>query len=414
MLPTLVLSSTLVLMPLLSVLIHGVDGFVCHSSSSRHGHQLCSETDSLISSIPPWYSSPSIGRDRSHVLSDNDVQRVLPLDTSRFLLVEDKRGMYHQEATQSGSTAPLLLTFDKTQTLLQDKYGASLLSPPTTADHTDDKNDCLRLLAWVGKLEDIDYWVVHLQHDEELPTLVADNVLIDQIDGSVHDGSSTPDMTIEAKPLREFGDRLSSGTDAAILATANGLVEFHKSHGFCSICGSPTAPQKAGSSRKCVGCRASVYPRIDVASIMLITTRCKQYALLGRKASWPEGRYSTLSGFAEVGETLEQCCVRETLEESGVHVDIGTVQFVCSQPWPFPRSLMIGFRGEVTDAGLPDINVDETELEDVRWFKKDYVASRLEGGSTALSYNPTDSEKEFHIPGKASLARILIRSWALE
>ena len=147
---------------------------------------------------------------------------------------------------------------------------------------------------------------------------------------------------------------------------------------------------------------------------MLITTQCQQYALLGRKANWPKGRYSTLAGFSEVGETLEQCCARETFEESGVHVDRSSVRFVCSQPWPFPRSLMVGFRAEAKDTEKPTICIEELEMEDIQWFHKDYVRERLEGGSTAMTFAPNEREREFHIPGPSSLARILISEWANE
>ena len=148
---------------------------------------------------------------------------------------------------------------------------------------------------------------------------------------------------------------------------------------------------------------------------MLITSSCGQYALLRRKRQWPKGRYSTLAGFAEVGETLEECCIRETFEESGVSVDPSTVGFVASQPWPFPRSVMVGFQGSAIKNGddgiLPKINVDVNEMEDIQWFAKDYVKQRLSGGSTALGFKPNKSEAEFHIPGKSSLARLLITSW---
>jgi NAD+ diphosphatase len=129
---------------------------------------------------------------------------------------------------------------------------------------------------------------------------------------------------------------------------------------------------------------------------------------------WPKGRYSTLAGFAEVGETIEDCCIRETLEESGVVVDPSTVRFVASQPWPFPRSLMVGFQAKAypQETGLPEVKVDVDEMEDITWFSRDYVRERLEGGSTALGYDPTTAEQEFHIPGRSSLARLLISRWA--
>ena len=161
---------------------------------------------------------------------------------------------------------------------------------------------------------------------------------------------------------------------------------------------------------------------------MLVTSPCDQYALLGRKQSWPSGRYSTLAGFCEVGETLEECCQRETFEESGVVVDPRSVVFAASQPWPFPRSLMVGFRAMAmmplssaaassssSSSSLPEIIVDTNEMEDVRWFEKDFVKERLSlSGSTALTFQPSEDEAEFHIPGKASLARYLITEWANE
>jgi NAD+ diphosphatase len=155
---------------------------------------------------------------------------------------------------------------------------------------------------------------------------------------------------------------------------------------------------------------------MDLASIMLITSSCGNYGLLGRKKSWPKGRYSTLAGFAEVGETIEDCCIRETLEESGVIVDPTSVTFVASQPWPFPQSLMVGFRGRAypQEQGLPRIEVNVDEMENVQWFSREYVRERLEGGSSALGYNPTTKEEEFHIPGRSSLARLLITQWANE
>merc|ERR1711862_170922 len=160
---------------------------------------------------------------------------------------------------------------------------------------------------------------------------------------------------------------------------------------------------------------------MDVAAIMMVTSPCNNYALLGRKKFWPKGRYSTLSGFTEVGETLEESVIRETHEESGVKIDPESLQFIASQPWPFPRSLMVGFQARAlpddsTSAdltSLPSINVDEYEMESIRWFHKDYVKAGLKGGSTALGYKPEGQEEEFHIPGRASLARVLITNWAL-
>ena len=247
--------------------------------------------------------------------------------------------------------------------------------------------------------------------------------------------TTTTKLQYQFLPLREFGDKIESSVLAGLLATANGLREFQIRNQYCTYCGSKTYVANVGGNRKCSTCSKSVYPRIDVASIMLITDSTNQYALLGRKQSWPIGRYSTLAGFMEVGETIEQCCIRETYEESGVQVDPTTIQYVTSQPWPFPQSIMVGFYGRAYPVSinatsssssssndnsivvLPEIIIDTKEMEDIRWFSKEYVKQHVihnphNIGSTALkTYTPNQYEKEFHIPGKSSLGRLLITQW---
>lgn len=337
-------------------------------------------------SLRPFYSDSAIQRDRNHVLPD--ISSNLYLETTKFVL-QTTDGMLHKsiistiEEQREPQVEPLYFSSNDVDNMLA---GRSLsLRDMVESDNTS-------TLAWLGKYKESDYWVLY-----------TDELDMQQADCSV-------------KPLREFGDRLESTVDAGILATANGLVEFHKSHPFCSQCGSRSVIAKAGACRRCQGCKKSCYPRIDLASIMLITSSCSNHALLGRKKAWPKGRYSTLAGFAEIGETIEDCCIRETLEESGVVVDPASVTFVASQPWPFPRSLMVGFQAKTypQETGLPRIEVDVNEMEDIQWFSREYVRERLEGGSTALGYNPTATEEEFHIPGRSSLARLLITRWANE
>eukprot|EP01035_Chromulina_nebulosa_P024136 gene24136-31366_t len=103
---------------------------------------------------------------------------------------------------------------------------------------------------------------------------------------------------------------------------------------------------------------------------MLILSRCNNYCLLGRKHNWPKGRYSALAGFVEVGESIEQAVIRETFEESSVEVDYKSIVYQSSQPWPFPSSLMLGYIAEASLDGLPHINFDKEEMEDVKWFSK--------------------------------------------
>lgn len=359
---------------------------------------------SSFTALPPqpWYSHPNLGRDRSHVLDApctlNEIQNsstTIDWSSSRFILIF-KNGMWHQTEP---NVAPLLLEHTDLVEMIRKSTAVSDDGEETESDTRK------TLLAWVGKYEGIDYWVAYIPVTVECPGIIQNN---------------NHQASICCKPLREFGDLLASHEDAGILATAQGLVEFHKSHPFCSLCGGATRPAKAGACRKCISCEKSVYPRLDVAAIMLVTSPCQQYALLGRKKNWPAGRYSTLAGFCEVGETLEDCCRRETLEESGVVVDPASIEFVASQPWPFPRSLMVGFRATACgslssdEKCLPKIEVDTSEMQDIQWFAKDFVRERLEGGSTALSYEPNGKEADFHIPGKSSLARLLITRWTEE
>ncbi|GLC73499.1 hypothetical protein PLESTF_001384300 [Pleodorina starrii] len=144
----------------------------------------------------------------------------------------------------------------------------------------------------------------------------------------------------EWRAARAAGPDLAPG-DASLLAVASGLMVWHGVNGFSATSGAPSAPSPGGYSRRCTAGGGSAYPRIDPAVIMLVSHR--GFALLGRKAEWPADRYSTLAGFLEVGEPLEVAVAREVEEEAGVRVDLASVTYAASQPWPFPRSLMIGF-----------------------------------------------------------------------
>jgi NAD+ diphosphatase len=158
--------------------------------------------------------------------------------------------------------------------------------------------------------------------------------------------------------------------EAGLLAYARALVTWRERHRFCGKCGAPTEARQAGHAVKCVNAECSVetFPRIDPAIIVLITDgeRC----LLGRQAAWRPGWYSTIAGFVEAGESLEDAVRREVLEETGVEVE--QVEYHSSQPWPFPQSLMLGF---VAHATTTAINRSDDELEDARWFTREQIAS---------------------------------------
>jgi NAD+ diphosphatase len=178
----------------------------------------------------------------------------------------------------------------------------------------------------------------------------------------------------QASPFSEFGkfqDLRFIGTvlphdEANLAAHARALVLWHQSQVFCGVCGSQMNPDSSGNSRICGGCGKTMFPRVDPAIIVLVSDgkRC----LLGRQASWPEGRYSTIAGFIESGESLEDGVRREVFEETNVRV--GKISYHSSQPWPFPAALMLGFTAE---AESQFIKLNDGELEDARWFTREQL-----------------------------------------
>jgi len=165
--------------------------------------------------------------------------------------------------------------------------------------------------------------------------------------------------------LREVGALLDD-RDAGLLVHAVGLVNWHATHPCCARCGAATRVTQGGAVRVCEDCSAQHFPRTDPAVIVLVTDGADR-CLLGRQPSWPPGRYSTLAGFVEPGESAEAAVVREVGEESGVRCR--DVTYRGSQPWPFPSSLMLGFRAVCAADACPEVG--DGELEDVRWFTRE-------------------------------------------
>jgi NAD+ diphosphatase len=160
------------------------------------------------------------------------------------------------------------------------------------------------------------------------------------------------------------------GDEAGLLAYARALALWHARARFCGVCGAPTQAVRAGHCMRCTreGCAQEFFPRLDPAIIVLVSDG--ERALLGRQASWPARRYSTIAGFVEPGESLEDAVRREVLEETAVSVS--GMQYDSSQPWPFPSSLMLGFRAQATPGAV--VRVDG-ELEDARWFTREQLRS---------------------------------------
>ncbi|HUA88645.1 MAG TPA: NAD(+) diphosphatase [Steroidobacteraceae bacterium] len=168
----------------------------------------------------------------------------------------------------------------------------------------------------------------------------------------------------ELRPLAPLLD----GSEAALLAYARALGHWRARHRFCGACAAPTVPTHAGHCLKCTRCGTEFFPRIDPAIIVLVSDG--ERALLGRQPSWPPRRYSTIAGFVEPGESLEDAVAREVLEETGVAVR--EVRYHSSQPWPFPSSLMLGFLASAAPGSAVRVG---GELEDARWLTREQVTS---------------------------------------
>nr|WP_283949899.1 NAD(+) diphosphatase [Limobrevibacterium gyesilva] len=182
-----------------------------------------------------------------------------------------------------------------------------------------------------------------------------------------------------------------ANNDASVLAHARGLMHWRTRHRFCGACGAECAPRSAGHVMVCQSCGSQHFPRTDPAVIMLVTTG--ERALLGHSQRFPNATmYSTLAGFVEPGESLEEAVAREVFEESRVRV--GSVYYHSSQPWPFPASIMLGFYAQ---ALTEEITIDPTELRDARWFTRDQLRNHRDHG--------------FSLPRADSIARRLIEDW---
>ena len=183
-------------------------------------------------------------------------------------------------------------------------------------------------------------------------------------------------------------------SQAPIFAAALSLANWHRRHGFCSVCGKETSPNRGGWSRECKACGNEHYPRVDPVVIMLAEYDGR--LLLGRQPNYPPGRYSALAGFVEPGETIEVAVARELKEEAGI--EVSDIRYLASQPWPFPSSLMIGAHARAFGDSL---TIDTHELDDARWFSRNDVLAALAG----------DESAPFLAPPRSAIARTLLEAW---
>lgn len=260
-----------------------------------------------------------------------------------------------------------------------------------------------RVLVVAGNRVRLDDGQIEWTHPKRAPEGI--RLLLGESDGRTHfavilDAARDEQTTGEGwVPLRGLLPTLVEGAaegEAPLVLHALGMAEWLHATRFCPRCGGPLSPREAGHQLICSDGHLQ-FPRTDPAVIMLITSgepgapdeRC----LLGRQRVWPDGRFSTLAGFCEPGESLENAVRREVAEETGVRV--GEVTYFGNQPWPLPASLMLGFTGR---AASTEITVDDDEIAEARWFTRAELAEAAESGTIQL-------------PGVVSISRSLIEAW---
>ena len=187
-----------------------------------------------------------------------------------------------------------------------------------------------------------------------------------------------------------------SGAETGILSQARANLGWHSTHQFCARCGDPTEMRRGGLMRQCTGCNAEHFPRTDPVIITVVTDgdRCILGQSAGRLSAMK--MYSALAGFMDHGESMEEAVRREVKEEAGITV--GRVQYHSTQPWPFPSSLMIGSHCE---ALTTDVDMDDFEMTDVRWWGRDEVLLAL-----------AEKSEDLRVPGPIAIAHHLIKAWA--
>jgi NAD+ diphosphatase len=255
--------------------------------------------------------------------------------------------------------------------------GVRLRTRPTTGDAPPPG------AVLLGEAEGVAYWAVR-----GMPDLVAG------------------DDPAEWADLRAVGAELDA-LGAGLMTTAVASLNWHETARFCSRDGSPTHAHNGGWVRRCEANDHEEYPRTDPAVICLVHDGADK-VLLARQPVWPPGRYSVLAGFVEAGESLEACVAREIGEEVGVEVtDIG---YLGSQAWPFPRSLMVGFQA-VADPAQPLFPADG-EIEDAVWITREELRAGLARGDWAGDPTAVSGSKVVLLPGRVSIARSMLESWA--
>ncbi|MCC3862063.1 NAD(+) diphosphatase [Pseudemcibacter aquimaris] len=282
-----------------------------------------------------------------------------PLDPCDLL-----RGNEHEISKLKESQNARYIGYLNGDILLYENYDVYFLDEPSPDSE----------VIFLGKDDEYSYFAANIDENYQIP-----------------DGTELIDMRSIANKASENG----FSATPSLLARGKMLLDWHARHKFCANCGSISELRKGGYQRYCENCNTEHFPRIDPVVIMMITDGDK--CLMGRSPHFLPGRYSALAGFMEPGETIEEACRREVLEEAGIKV--GHVEYIKSQPWPFPSSLMIGVIGE---AITTEIDIDKDELEDARWVSKDEIRDVL----------ATGGDDQFSVPDKLAIARHILEQWA--
>lgn len=283
--------------------------------------------------------------------------------------------------------------------MIPDRDAATRLNPVSARENPDGRYLLVRgdsVSAADGALALWDRDSVHLLGESPISYLGKyDNVpyfAVDVAHVSVDDEWQAELAAVAFEGFYGLGPLLSE-MEASLAMSAIALVNWQTRSKYCPTCGAPTELVASGWEQRCDN-NHMVYPRMDPAVIMAIHD-AQGRILLGRNRAWPEGRYSTLAGFVEAGETLEDAVRREVREE--VNIEVGRLEYFGSQPWPFPRSLMVGFHGYLAHEDQP-IEVDSVEVVDARWFTRAEVKALYD-------------DDPHHLPGLTSVARALIEDW---
>ncbi|MET9264073.1 NAD(+) diphosphatase [Amycolatopsis sp. NPDC004079] len=257
--------------------------------------------------------------------------------------------------------------------------------------------------VFLGEWEDIDYWSLpgSIEGDVDSVRLAGSWGVIEEVP------RANGELWVE---LRGYGEQLDD-TSAGLFTTAQALRHWRRQSRFCTRDGSPTQLTQFGWASRCEAKGHEEYPRTDPAVICLVHDLDGvngSHVLLARQPMWPPDRYSVLAGFVEAGESLEGCVVREIREEAGI--EVGDVRYLGSQPWPFPRSIMLGFTARA-DREAPLVPADG-EIEEALWVSREDVRAAFRNAGTGVPTPIAGGASNLLLPGNSSIARVMLKAWA--